>query len=276
MSEGAASGVFERTIERVLVVVRQSLYAERSSSSDGLLQRRDARAKLIAAVILLLGMSLSRSVAAIAAAFGLVIAVALVSRVRPLTLARAISFPVLFIGTTLALPALFVTHGTPLVTLPLGVAITDHGLTSASFLIARLAAGASVALVLVLTTPWPLLLNALRALGLPPAVVVIFGMTYRYIFLLLKMSHDMFVARRSRMLAVPRSDQSRAIVVRTAGVLFARSLDESQRIYEAMASRGFRGDVRLLTPPRMRAEDWALLVAALVIATVVAMAGRIL
>ena len=41
-------------------------------------------------------------------------------------------------------------------------------------------------------------LKALRVLRVPVVVVVVLGMTYRYILLLLEIAHEMFEARRSR------------------------------------------------------------------------------
>ena len=52
---------------------------------------------------------------------------------------------------------------------------------------------------MVLCTPWSYLLKALRVLRLPVVLVVVLGMTYRYIFLLLRNAHDMFTSRKSRM-----------------------------------------------------------------------------
>jgi energy-coupling factor transporter transmembrane protein EcfT len=43
------------------------------------------------------------------------------------------------------------------------------------------------------------------------------------------------------------------------GVLFLRSLDQSERVYAAMRSRGFSGELPSLEQERMRAGDWIFL-----------------
>ena len=40
-----------------------------------------------------------------------------------------------------------------------------------------------------------------------------------------------------------------------AGNLFIRSYARSERIYQAMAARGYQGDLRTLTPTALRAGD---------------------
>ena len=42
---------------------------------------------------------------------------------------------------------------------------------------------------------------------------------------------------------------------RTAGVLLSKSVELSHEVYLAMVSRGFRGEIRLLTDFRMRPRD---------------------
>ena len=43
------------------------------------------------------------------------------------------------------------------------------------------------------------------------------------------------------------------------GSFFLRSLERSERVYAAMASRGYRGEIRLLERPAMTASDWSAL-----------------
>jgi cobalt/nickel transport system permease protein len=46
-----------------------------------------------------------------------------------------------------------------------------------------------------------------------------------------------------------------------AGSLFMRSLDRSDRIYVAMLSRGYDGEVRSIPLPELKASQWIILVA---------------
>ena len=48
----------------------------------------------------------------------------------------------------------------------------------------------------------------------------------------------------------------------------------SDDVYQAMVSRGFRGDMRVMQNFQMTAKDWILLAALLTIAALTYMAGR--
>ena len=98
----------------------------------------------------------------------------------------------------ISFPALFLTPGQAIYSLPLlGWSVTEQGLRAAIYLIMRAETPATFSVLLVLCTPWSNVLKALRVLRLPVVLVVILGMTYRYIFLLLRNAHDMFKSRKT-------------------------------------------------------------------------------
>ena len=50
-----------------------------------------------------------------------------------------------------------------------------------------------------------------------------------------------------------------------AGQLFVRSLDRSDRVYQAMLARGYRGELLTLAPHAKRPRDWVSLVISLAV-----------
>ena len=114
------------------------------------------------------------------------------------------------------------------------------------FLIMRAQTAATLSVLLVLCTPWSKVLKALRVLRLPTVLVVILGMTHRYIFLLLRSAHDMFKSRRSRTVGRLDGQEQRRAMTAGAGVLMSKTLQLSGDVYLAMRSRGFQGEVYLL------------------------------
>ena len=66
------------------------------------------------------------------------------------------------------------------------------------FVIRGSAVSVSLAVLLVLTTPWADLLKSLQAMRVPQVFVLVLSMTYRYIFLFLHTLNGMFEARKSR------------------------------------------------------------------------------
>jgi cobalt/nickel transport system permease protein len=105
-------------------------------------------------------------------------------------------------------------------------------------------------------------------------VVVILGMTHRYIFLLLETAREAFEARRSRTFGVLGGKARRTLAVNTAGVVMDRSFQVADDVYMAMQSRGFDGEVRILSDFVMTRRDYAFLVALLGLAVTAIWWGR--
>jgi energy-coupling factor transporter transmembrane protein EcfT len=95
-------------------------------------------------------------------------------------------------------------------------------------------------MLLVFSTPLPKLLRALHHLRVPGVVVTLVAMTYRYIFLLLRLSLEMFQSRRSRLVTNLTPTERRKLISSTAGVLVTKSYALSQDVYDAMRARGYR------------------------------------
>jgi len=111
-------------------------------------------------------------------------------------------------------------------------------------------------------------------LRVPVVLVVVLGMTYRYILLLLDAAHDMFVARRSRSVGrLPGADRRR-LLAQSAGALLARSLQLSGEVFLAMQARGYRGEVFVLDDFVMRRRDWLVLASFVAAAAAAIWAGR--
>jgi cobalt/nickel transport system permease protein len=117
----------------------------------------------------------------------------------------------------------------------------------------------SAALLLVATTSFPGVCHALRRLGLPSLFVSQLLFLYRYLFVL--MEEAMRITRAREMRSVGSRGAGIRVVARLVGVLFVRTVDRAERIYQAMLSRGFQGDIPSLKRLRVGAADLASLVA---------------
>jgi cobalt ECF transporter T component CbiQ len=249
--------------------LEQSVFAENIARQRGLLQTLDPRLKAIALVALAFVVSLSHSPAAIAALylFGLVLA-AYSAIPLGFFIKRVWVAVVLFTGIV-AFPALFITPGPLLAALPFGLAVTRTGALSALFLVSRAGTSVSFAVLFVLSTPWNDVLRALGVLRVPDVIVLVLGMTYRYIHLLLHAASDMVLSRKSRVLKRLSGAEERRLMAATSGALLGKSLQLSGEVYLAMESRGYRGYPRTMDRFRMRGLDWT---AALSVSSIVAAA----
>jgi cobalt/nickel transport system permease protein len=140
--------------------------------------------------------------------------------------------------------------------------ITDAGLVR--FVTILLKSGVSVlmATLLAATTTFPDLLHAMRGIGIPSVLVGVIAFMYRYIFVLADEVLTMLRARDARSALGPAGQKAGGTVFWRAriaggmvGSLFVRSLARSERVYQAMASRGYAGELRWLDKPQTRSMD---------------------
>jgi cobalt/nickel transport system permease protein len=232
--------------------------SEHAATRPGLLQQLDPRVRVVGLLALVVSAILCRRPEAVAALLFIAVAIALASRVSLASLAKRVWLVILGFSGLIALPALFLTPGEPLFTLPqLHLAVSVQGLRTAVLLVLRVETAATLTTVLVLSTAWTHILKALRSLHLPAEMVSMLAMTHRYVFLLIDTANQMLESRQSRTVGFLSGSEQRKITARTAGVLLSKSVELSHEVYLAMLSRGFRGEVRLFTDFRLRARDYA-------------------
>jgi cobalt/nickel transport system permease protein len=247
----------EKTIRSLLDVLQHALFAEEMANSPGLLQRLDARVKLVGIGLLIIAVVALHRIPVLAALLAVAILLALASRIPIRVLAAKVWTAALAFTGVIALPAIFLIPGAAVFRVPiLNWAVSDQGLRSAAFLILRAETAATLAVLLILCTLWTQLLRALRFFHLPAILVVIVGMTYRYIFLLVQTAQDMFEAREARLIGILEPADRRRLAASSAGLLLAKSIQLSGDVHLAMQARGFRGEVHLLDNPAMRSRDW--------------------
>lgn len=248
----------ERTANSLLEAVEYSLYAEDMAANKALLQVIDPRVKLIGILLLIISVAMSRNIFTILIVLALTVAASILSRIPLVTLASRVWLTTLYFTGLIVLPAIFTTPGQVLCRVPfVNLPIIYQGVTSAVLILTRVETAATLALVLVLSTPWAHLLKALRVLGMPALLVTVLGMTYRYIFLMLRTAHDMFESRRSRMVGALDGPQRRRLAASSAGVLLTRTAQLAGDVYSAMVSRGFQGDAFTMHEFRITAADCA-------------------
>lgn len=105
----------------------------------------------------------------------------------------------------------------------------------------RLAARSTLCLVAVLlfstTTQFTDILTLLRRWRLPPLLITLLALTFRYLFVLTDELGKMDRARLSRTFSRRVAWRSRATVI---AQLFVRTTERAERVYAAMCARGWR------------------------------------
>ena len=247
--------------------MERSVYAETTARANGLLQRMDPRVKVAGLFSLVLVVALETRLWAIASILLLTILLAAASLISIRVLATRVWLATLPFIAALTVPALFLTPGAVIWRVPvLAWPMTLQGIHIAARLILRIDTAATLAMLLVFTTPWMHVLKALRVFHVPVVLVVILGMTCRYILLLLDTAHELFESRKSRTVGELTGAERRRMAVANVGVLLSRTFQLSGDVYLAMQARGFRGEVYVLDDFQMKGWDWAALLILLVLA----------
>lgn len=241
-------------------------YQERSS----LIHRLDARIKLLLAVAFILTVALTPAGAwpVYILLLSIILAVVALSEIGFSYVLKRSALALPFVLA--ALPLIFTLKGAVLSQLSIGgwqMNLYQTGLER--FLSIALKSWISVqaAIVLASSTPFPDLLTAMRAVGIPRLLVAIFGLMWRYLFVLADETLRMIRARAARSGHSDRADLRpggsvawRARVTGAmAGSLFLRAFERSDRIYVAMLSRGYNGEVRSQPLPGLHLPDWLVL-----------------
>ena len=268
------SGFIERTLVDINSSLEQSIFAERIARQKGLLQALDPRLKVLAMVLLLFAVSLSHHLLVIVALYLFALLLAAVSAIPMGFFIKRVWIFIPFFTGIVALPAIFMTPGPVIAGLPFGIHITSTGVMTALFLLLRVGTSVSFAVLFILSTPWNDVLKAMGILRAPDVIILVLGMTYRYIHLLLHAANDMFLSRKSRILRRLNPAEERRLMAATTGTLLGKSLQLSSEVYLAMESRGYRGFPRTIDRFRMRWFDWVAAVAVVIITGLAVWLGR--
>ena len=221
---------------------------ERWSAGDGPLHRRDARAKLVSLVVVLVALAVTHNMASFAA-WAVVLAVVVLAASLPLPAVAARAGVVLPFAGVFALFAF----------------IAGESGRAATLLVRSYLSTLAV-VVVVATTTMPELFRGLRLLGAPRGFVLVLEFVYRFIFLVGGQAVRMRQAAEARQ--GPR--RHRRSLFRAAsgavGVLFVSSYARAERVHRALLARGFRGDFPARRRVPFKVVDGMVVAAALAIA----------
>ena len=274
---GDGAGWLEHTVSGITASVERSIFTEEHARSAGWLQSVDPRAKLGMFLAAVLAASLSSSVVVLAVLYAVVLLAARASRIPFDFFVRRVWLGIPFFAGLVVLPAVFLVPGPHLFDLALGpvsLGPTVPGVTGAILFVSRVGVSVSLAVLLVMTTPWADLLKSLQAVHVPQLFILVLAMAYRYIFLFLHLANGMFEARKSRIVARTSGGEQRRWITASMGGLLNRSVKMSNDVYAAMVARGFAGTIRTFADYRMTRDDWAALAGTVAISVAAVVAQR--
>ncbi|RJP51509.1 MAG: cobalt ECF transporter T component CbiQ [Anaerolineaceae bacterium] len=257
---------------------------DRYHEKESFLHRLDPRVKALATVVYIVSNALLPDgawPAFICAWLFLIIANLLSQLGIGYTFKRSIiALPFALIAVTI----LFSMPGKPVFTfhfLMWNPTITDAGLLRFVSILVRSWLSVQMAILLVAVTRFPDLIHALEHLRVPAILTTIIAFLYRYLFVLTDEVLRLIRARESRSAASAGKRSGGGVFWRAkvagnmAGQLFLRSYERSDRIYNAMMSRGYTGHLYTLNPHEMKSSDYFVTAFVVAVIFMVQLIGRL-
>ena len=181
----------------------------------------------------------------------LIIAAGATAGITPTFAGRRLLVEIPFLLVALFLPLL---GGGDIVTVA-GIHLSVAGLWDAWNILAKATLGLGVAIVLGATTQVTQLLSGLDGLRVPSIVTGIAGFMVRYIDVIAEDWSRMRVAMASRG-HDPRWITQLGPYARMLGVMFVRTYERGERVYLAMAARGYSGSMPISLQPPTPTIQW--------------------
>lgn len=196
------------------------------------LRHRDARVKTIAVLIFITGVIYLENIWLLLSAFFFVLITALMTGVsyRILLLRLSLLIPFLLM---LSIPLIFGGGWPPppdRLFFALGISL--KGVTSMTALV-----------ILMITQPIDEYLAGLAGLKVPPVVISVISLSYRYVYLFAEDLKTMQKALSSRLFKGGLSKRKLAVYGELSGAMLVKSFDRSEQVYKAMVSRCFNGNI---------------------------------
>ena len=195
----------------------------------------------------------------------ILVGLASAARIPARVFARRLAIELPFVAFAVLLPIIGTSPHTEVV----GLSLSVPGLWGAWNILIKGSLGVAASGILVATTDVRDLLHGLDRLRVPTAFTAIAGFMIRYGEVVTGELRQMRIARISRGHDPRWLWQARAVAA-SVGTLFIRSYERGERVYLAMASRGFGGKMRVTSAPAP-VSDWMVALSLPAVGVLVAM-----
>lgn len=215
----------ERSIKSAIGFFKEAVFSEDIARSGGLLQSIDPRIKTALLIIFIAAACFANTWTSLLGLYAVSMLLALSSKIDLVYFVKRVWFFIPIFTLFIAIPAIFV-----------------QGFAHAVIFVLRVTACVSFVVVFTITTRHAQLLKSFEAIGVPPIFVQVLDMTYRYVFLFLKIFEDMHVSLKSRIIETFSHQEARRWIASRIAFLFKRSVRMSEEVYMAMLARGYGMD----------------------------------
>lgn len=205
----------------------------------------EPRTKLVCGIIFVFGVISIGDIYLLTAALSFAIVFALLAGLGMIDLVKKLALLIPFL-LLMSLPIIF-SGGVPPVPdrVELALLITMKALTAMTF-----------TLFVFTNQPIEEMLEAMEHLKVPAVIATVIYLAYRYGFLFIQEMQTTLRALKSRLFNTRLNRYSLQIYGELSGGLFIKSINRSETVYRAMASRGFQGSMPVGVPRKIKVMDW--------------------
>ncbi|MDR1992293.1 MAG: cobalt ECF transporter T component CbiQ [Nitrososphaerota archaeon] len=219
------------------------VYIENLSNKKGLMQTLNPITKLITIAAMITSTLFITKLPYLLLICPIPLAFAAASQITPKQLLIRTALIPLFMAI-ISLPLLFITPGTPLWTTninTLNITITLQGANQFLVFTLRIWFCAATLNLLILSTGFDKTLKLLSTLKVPPIIIHLFSLTYRYFFVSLHEAQSILIAKEARTYINNHTLNLQTLKAFSTilATLFIRTYERSERVYLAMKARGF-------------------------------------
>ena len=165
----------------------------------------------------------------------------------------------MFMACVVLIAQTFMSGATPIFSLDYGflrLAAYREGLIAGLIIMCRVIAGTSLILFLSMSTPAHKLLSAARWCKLPPVLIELALLIYRYVFVLIEEMSAMYEIQKVR-LGYCNWRRSMSSLSTLGANVILRAYDRAEYVYEAMTVRGYSPDNKVTVYFRLDTRDIA-------------------
>lgn len=230
-----------------------ALEIDRYAHVESSLQRWDPRFKLISLFLLIFVLASLRTLPLTVLGAALSIGLLLLSRIPLGFVFAGLKWVILFL-----LPFFIILP----VTYPgteaywLGIPFAPEGLRLATLIVVKSFSIIVVALVLFGTRRFDVSMVALHRLRCPSLIVQMMLFTYRYIFLFMDEMKRLDTAMKARGFVKKPNIYTLKVMGGFIGTLLIRSFERTERIYKAMLSKGYQGELPTMVEFQSNRRDF--------------------
>ncbi|MFZ5995902.1 MAG: cobalt ECF transporter T component CbiQ [Nitrospirota bacterium] len=251
----------DKGLQQVAGVISTGYAQWELAARDGLLQRLDARIKVLFLLFFIVIVSLKKELHAEVGIGCFVFFLVLASRIPLVHFYRRVLLLGFLFGFLIALPSSLnvITKGEVVIPLlrlsrpvdfwiyhvPQEIGLTKEGLFAVAMLTLRVVNSVSLSFLVLSTTSFPEIVKALKVLRIPDVILMMLALSYKYIFLFAKTVEEMHLAKKGRLTGAISGAEVRDWVAGRMAFIFRKTQLRCEEVFKAMQARGFSDTVKL-------------------------------